>query len=404
MYKLSKIIGIFIIMLIIISISQNLLAEENENWVGTWACSTQLTETNNMPPQPGLSNNTLRQVIHTSISGTKLRINFSNEYGNTPLTMNSVHLAISNAGSAIKADTDVILKFSGKTSITIPTKNTVTSDVLDFNLPSLTDVAITINFGSVPSSLTGHPGSRTTSYIKSGNTVSDMSMSSAITTEHWYVINGIDVLSDSSTKAVVVLGDSITDGRGSTTNGNNRWPDNLARNLQRNSSTSKVAVLNQGVGGNTVLTGGLGPNALMRFDRDVLGQSGVRWLIVLEGVNDIGSSNNQTVATNLIDAYKTFIKKAHEKNILAYGVPILPFEGSQYSSSTHETARQTVNKWILTSGEFDAVIDLDSAVCNPGNSASLLSTYDSGDHLHLNAEGYKKMADKIDLKLFTNSK
>ncbi len=368
-------------------------------WVGTWGTSPQLVESSNMPPSPGLSNNTLRQVVRVSIGGNQLRLKFSNEYGTSPLTMNSVHLAVSAGGNSIKSDTDKVLTFGGKESVTIPAGKTVTSDTLDYALPKMTNMAVTIYFGSTSSALTGHPGSRTTSYILAGNKVNSSSMPSAVTTEHWYIITGIDVFTEDSYKAVVALGDSITDGRGSTTDGNNRWTDNLALRLQENTATSKVAMLNQGVGGNTVLSGGLGPTALTRFDRDVLGQSGVRYLIILEGVNDIGSSSASSVATNLINAYKEFITKAHTKNILVYGATILPFGGSQYDSTAHEQARQTVNSWIRTGGQFDAVIDFDAAVRNPNDQKKLLSTYDSGDHLHPNAQGYKKMADIIDLTL-----
>lgn len=372
-----------------------------DKWVGTWATAQQLTEASNMPPSPGLSNNTLRQIVHVSIGGNQLRMKFSNEYGNTPVTMNSVHLAIATGGSSVQAGTDKALTFAGKASVTIPAGKTVTSDTLDFNLPKLTNIAVTIYFGSVPSALTGHPGSRTISYIQTGNSADSLSMPSAVTTEHWYIISGIDVLVEDSNKAVVALGDSITDGRGSTTNGNDRWTDNLSASLQENQATSKVAVLNQGIGGNAVLTGGLGPTARTRFDRDVLGQSGVRYLIVFEGVNDIGSSSSTAVATNLINAYKEFISKAHTNNIIVYGATITPFGGSQYDSAVHEQARQTVNNWIRTSGQFDAVIDLDAAVKNPSDQTKLLSTYDSGDHLHLSAAGYKKVADAIDINLFT---
>jgi lysophospholipase L1-like esterase len=198
----------------------------------------------------------------------------------------------------------------------------------------------------------------------------------------------------------VTFGDSITDGRGSTTNGDNRWPDELSRRLRANSATAEVAVLNMGVGGNAVLSGGLGPTALQRFNRDVLAQRGARWLIVLEGVNDIGYSSSQQVATDLIAAYQQFIDGAHGQGMLVYGVPILPFGGSSYYTAEHETARQTVNDWIRTSGRFDAVIDLDAAVRDPANPVNLLPAYDTGDHLHLDVAGLRAMADAIDLTLF----
>lgn len=370
------------------------------NWVGTWSTSPQLVEDSNMPPDPGLSNNTFRQVVRVSIGGNQLRLKFSNEYGTSPVTINSVHLAVSAGESSIKPGTDRVLTFCEKESVTIPAGDIITSDTLDYSLLKLTEMSITIYFGSMSSTLTGHPGSRTTSYIMPGNEVNSLNMPSAITTEHWYIITGIDVIADASYKAIVALGDSITDGRGSTTNMQNRWTDNLANRLQENTATSGVAVLNQGVGGNAVLSGGLGPHALARFDRDVLSQSGVRYLIILEGVNDIGESNTSKVASDLINAYKEFISKAHANNILVYGATILPFGGSQYDSAVHEKSRQTVNKWIRTSGQFDAVIDFDAAVRNVEDQTKLQSIYDSDDHLHPNAKAYKNMANIIDLDLF----
>ena len=212
------------------------------------------------------------------------------------------------------------------------------------------------------------------------------------------------MLAKNSAAAVVALGDSITDGHGSENDKNNRWPDNLANRLQANAGARNVAVLNEGIGGNAVLRGGLGPTALSRFERDVLGQESVRWLIVLEGVNDIGGSRgtNSTVAQDLIAAFQNLVDKAHAKKIRVFGTTILPFGGSSYASPAHEAARQTVNEWIRTSGKFDAVIDFDAAVRDPQNPARLLRAADSGDHLHPSVKGYRMMADAIDLKLFEN--
>jgi lysophospholipase L1-like esterase len=218
---------------------------------------------------------------------------------------------------------------------------------------------------------------------------------------HWYVLTGIDVMENHPAAAVVVLGDSITDGRGSTTDGNDRWTDNLARRLLANPGTASISVLNEGLGGNAILAGGLGPPAVKRFDSDLFGQSSPRWLIVLEGVNDIGVSSSPTVADELIAALGQFIDKAHARNILVYGVPILPFGRSMYSSPAHELAREKVNQWIRTSGRFDAVINMDAAVREPLDPANLQAIYDTGDHLHPNQAGYMKMADVIDLTLFS---
>ncbi len=376
---------------------------EEDKWVGTWATALQQVEESNMPPEPGLSNNTLRQVVRVSLGGNRIRVKFSNEYGNSELTLNLVQIAVSSGKGKVKSGTEKLLTFEGKKSVTIPAGGTVTSDTVDYCLPKLTDIAITIYFGNAPTVLTGHPGSRTTSYILPGNGIDSLNISTAVPTEHWYVIAGIDVITCALCNAVVALGDSITDGRGSTTDMQNRWTDNLAKRLQANTATAGIGVLNMGIGGNTVLQGGLGPSAVERFERDVLSQSGVRYLIIFEGVNDIGINNNLKVTTDLINTYKSFIDKAHANNILVYGATILPFGGSQYDSAINEQARQTVNDWIRTSGEFDAVIDFDAALRDTKDFTRLKEIYDSGDHLHPNAEAYKKMAEIVELDLFAKN-
>jgi lysophospholipase L1-like esterase len=369
-------------------------------WVGTWACGPQLTEAGNLPLAPGLSGNTLRQIVYVSIGGARLRVRLSNEFGDGPVMLNAVHLAVATGGGAIDTATDVALTFSGSEAVTIPAGQLVFSDAFDYPLAQQTTMTITIAFGAAPAGVTGHPGSRTTSYLQAGNEVAAARLTAPATTEHWYYITGIDVAAGGASGAVVTLGDSITGGRGSTTNGNDRWPDDLSRRLRANAATATVAVLNQGIGGNAVLSGGLGPPAVQRFARDVLGQSGARWLVVLEGVNDIGGASGQAVATDLIAAFGQFIDMARARGILAYGVPILPFGGSTYDSADHQASRQTVNDWIRNSGRFDAVIDLDAAVRDPASPSNLLPAHDSGDHLHLSPAGYQTMADAIDLSLF----
>ena len=267
---------------------------------------------------------------------------FSNAYGTNAVTVNSVHVALAaGAGSAgsgnINTATDKALMFHGAPSITIPAGEVVLSDPFDFNLPALTNLAITIYFGNISATtINGHPGSRTTSFIQAGNVVTATSMPAAATTQHWYIITGVDVLADGSSKTVVTLGDSITDGRGSTTDGNDRWPDDLAQRLNTNAPTAAVAVDNMGIGGNGIF-GGLGPSANARFDRDVIHQSGVRWLIVFEGVNDIGGGAS---AASLISAYQQYIAKAHARNIPVYGATITPFGGNGYYTAAHEATRQ----------------------------------------------------------------
>jgi lysophospholipase L1-like esterase len=388
----------------------------NGHWVGTWACGPQLTEhavspgQNNLPPAP-LAYSTLRQFVHTTIGGQHLRVRFSNAYGTNSVTMNSVHLALaagtgSAANGVINTATDTALTFRGAPAITIPPGMVVWSDPCDFNLPALTNLAISIYYGYVSpnvapqGTITGHPGSRTTSYIQTNNVASASSMlfPAATNTAHWYTITGVDALADRSSFALVTLGDSITDGRGTTTDGNNRWPDDLAQRLNTNAPTASVAVLNQGIGGSGVY-GGLGPPTLNRFDRDVLNQSGARWVMVFIGVNDIGGG---TSAASLITAYTQWANKAHARGILAYGATITPFGGNGYYTAAHETTRQAVNAWFRTNNVYDGLIDFDMTVRDPVTLTNLLAAYNSGDGLHLNPTGYQAMANAIDLNLFTH--
>ena len=375
----------------------------SEKWVGTWSTAPQLVETNNNPPQPGLSNNTLRQIVHVSIGGDSLRMRFSNEFSASPVTMKEVHIAVSKGGSVIDTATDKVLYFNGNLAVTMDPRTAVMSDPFQFSLEPLSDVTITIYFGSTSPSVTGHPGSRTTSYILTGNEVLKENFSGAVTTDHWYVINTIDVKATDSTHAVAILGNSITDGRGSGTNKQDRWPDELALRLQENPATQHVAVLNEGIGGNAVLSGGLGPTALNRFQRDVIDQNGVKWLIILEGINDIGGSFGTGIAQNLINAYGQMIDIAHSNGIFVYGATLLPFGGSSYYSTNHETSRETVNEWIRNSGSFDAVIDLDKALRDPADTLRYLTEADDGDHLHPSETGHRLMAEAVDLNLFVGN-
>ncbi len=374
--------------------------EAAERWLGVWACSQQLTEPHNMPPEPGLSGNTLRQVARVTLGGGCIRLWFSNEYGKGPVAIASAHVAVSLGGGAVDPRTERALSFKGSPSLVIPPGKTAVSDAVDFDLAVAADVAVSLYFGEVPPDLTGHPGSRATSYIKTGDASGDHAMSGAVTTDHWYILGCIETLADSSRSVLVAAGDSLTDGRGSTTNGNDRWPDNLFRRLQADKRTKGIAVLNMGVGGNAAVSGGLGPTLSERFGRDVLERGGVRWVILLEGVNDIGGSKDVSVADALISAYKDFAVRAHAKGIRVYASPILPFGGSQYDTEAHEAARRKVNAWISTGGAFDEVIDLDAVVRDPADPARLLPAYDTGDHLHLNQAGYRAMADAMDLELF----
>jgi lysophospholipase L1-like esterase len=389
------------------------------HWVTTWGCAPQLTEPGNLPPAPfstnSMSQSTLRQFVRTSIGGKHLRVRFSNAYGGAnSVAIEEAHIALAPAnGSAtngvIHPATDTRLTFRGAPSVVIPPGEAVYSDPCAFDLPALTNLAVTTYFGKISAStVNGHPGSRTTSYIRSGNFVSASALSNSVpgtvATKHWYIITGVEVLAESSSGAIVILGDSITDGRGSTDDGNNRWPDILAQRLATNAPTSKVGVVNMGIGGNAIF-GGLGPAAVNRFDRDILNQSGARWLIVFEGVNDIGSgASSMTTATNLVNAYIEFANKAHARGMKAYGATITPFGGNGYYTTLHEAERQYVNAWFRTNTVYDGLIDFDAIVRDPTTLTNFQAAFFPGpnanDWLHMNPVGYKAMADGIDLNLF----
>ncbi len=382
------------------------ISSSASRWVGTWSTAPQLVEPGNNPPAPGLSNNTLRQIVRVSLGGDSLRLRLSNEFSASPVTLLAVHIAVSKGGSTIDTSTDKVLYFNGKREITIAPRTTVTSEPFELALQPRTDVAITIYFGNTSPDVTGHPGSRTTSYLLAGNEVSSMDFPGAVTTDHWYNINAIDVLAPSTAACVAILGNSITDGRGSTTNLQNRWTDVFSEALLKDSSTQQAGVLNLGIGGNCVLSGGLGPTGVSRFDRDILSQPGVRWVIVFEGVNDIGRVSSATSATttanDLIAAYQQMIVKAHTKNIRIYGVTILPFNGNSYYNQYSESCRNTVNQWIRTRGNYDGCIDFDKVMRDPLDTTKLVTTYQH-DGLHPDAAGYKAMGESIDLNLFAGS-
>jgi lysophospholipase L1-like esterase len=306
--------------------------------------------------------------------------------------------------AAVRPGTVKPVTFNGRAATTVPVGAQVVADPLTFPVAPRTNLTVTVYLaaGQASNSITSHPGSRTTSYLLAGNHIAATDLPGATPTDHWYFLSGVEVLATRGTAGVVMLGDSLTDGRGSTTNGNDRWPDRLADRVRG------VAVLNQAAGGNRVLNDGLGPNALARLDRDVLAQSGVEWLLVLEGINDIGTAAataeaQQQIAADLIAAYEQIVVRSHAQGIEVYGATLLPFGGNtgyDDPAGLRESARQTVNTWIRTSGTFDAVVDFDRVARDPAAPRNLLPAYDTGDHLHLNPTGYRALADAVPARLF----
>ncbi len=386
-----------------LNFANGLRAEDaNGRWVGTWSAAPQRVEPRNMPPAPELADATLRQVVHVSLGGKRLRVRISNAYGTHPLVIEHATIAIATGRGAIRSETRTPVVVSGQAKFRIPPGAMVVSDAIDFALAPLSDLAITLHVKDTATAVTGHPGSRATSYLKAGDAVDAPELPRAITTAHWYYLSGVDVETDEAdARAVAILGDSITDGRGSITDANGRWPDHLAMRLLANPATASVGVLNQGLGGNRLLNDGLGPCALARLDRDVLAQPGVRDLILLEGINDLGTRSAN--AAEIIAAYQQIIRRAHDRGIRVFGCTLLPCEGSFYFTPALEAARQEINTWIRSAGHFDGLIDLDKATRDPEHPARLLPRLDSGDHLHPSAEGHRLIAEGVGLELFTVS-
>ena len=380
------------------------LSDKNSVWVGSWSTAPQLVEPHNMPPAPGLTDNTIRQIVRVSVGGEEVRLRFSNVFSKSPVEMKLAAIAQVSEGGSIDVSSQKLLKFNKNESVKMTPGGEVFSDPFKFNLKPGSLVAITIHFGKTSPDVTGHPGSRTTSFILPGNNIASADFSGSVKTDHWYVIQSMDVKASKSSKAVAVLGNSITDGRGSGTNKQNRWPDILSARLLANEATKNIGVLNLGIGGNCVVRGGLGPTALERFDRDILSQSNVRWLIILEGINDIGSIKTDEqadkIAKELIRAYDEMITKAHAKGILVYGATILPFAKSFYDTPQRQKARDAVNEWIRNSRRFDEVIDFDKIMRNPYDVITILPDMHDGDFLHPNEAGYRRMGENVDLELF----
>ncbi len=381
---------------------------QTSRWVGSWASAQLAPDAKNSLDPQDYPNATLRQVVRLSLGGDKVRVRLSNAFGTQPLTIKAAHVAVSAALSSARIEpaTDRPLTFSGRAEVTIPAGADYWSDPVALKVAPLASLAISLHYAAAPSVQTGHPGSRATSYVLAGDHTADADLPGAKTVDRWFQIAGVDVISDKKARAIVAFGDSITDGYGVQPNTNARWTDGLIARLRG----KNLGVLNLGIGGNRMLLDGLGPNALARLERDVLSQSGVTHLVLLEGVNDLGVLTRDAPATpeahkalveQVTAAYRQILDRAHARGIKVIGATILPYAGSAYyhPGPESEADRQAINAFIRAPGNFDGVIDWDKALRDPTRPTFLLPAYDN-DGLHPNLAGYKAMADAIPLSLF----
>lgn len=381
-------------------------ASQQDRWIGTWAASP-LGEANSATG-PGSADMTLREIVHVSRGGDRVRVEFTNEFGTDPLTIGAAHMALSAGGSEIKLGSANALTFGGKSSITIPPGAMAVSDPADLKLPALSDLAVSIFIPAQPlREITQHTFADQTNYLATGNVVGEKTLAAPEKFSQWRFVKGVDVLGAVNDGAIVTLGDSITDGAYATESGNARWPDVLARRLQADKKLNGLGVLNQGIGGNRVLHEGYGPSALARFDRDVLAQAGVKYLVILEGINDIGNAtspknpHDPVTADEMIAGLAQLVEQAHIHGIKVFGATLTPYVGAGYQSEAGERIRVAVNDWIRTNKSLDGLIDFDMATRDPANPSMFLPVMDHGDHLHPGDAGYKAMGEAVDLKLFS---
>ncbi len=356
------------------------------------------------PPAPiNFRNQTLREIVHTSLGGDRVRVVLSNAFGTMPLEIGAAHVALRDRDAAIKAGAGHALTFSGNPTAMIAAGAVVVSDPVSLNVPTASDLAIDVYLpGDTSSSpLTMHQGALQENYVSAdGNHAGEPDFTGATKVNQWFFLARVEVAAPENAGAVVAFGDSITDGTRSTPNTNNRWPDELARRLA--AAKMPLAVLNEGIAGNRVLCDGAGVSALARFDRDVLVQPGVKYVVVLESINDIGIGRSSAVpsANDLIAAHRQLIERAHAKGLKIYGATLTPFEGAAYFTQEGEAKRQAVNAFIRTGKAYDGVIDFDAAVRDPMAPSKIQMQYNPGDNLHMNDAGYHAMAAAIDLGLF----
>jgi lysophospholipase L1-like esterase len=449
--KLSRrfILPCFLLLLSFASIAAH-AAPPPDHWVGTWATapyaanngpaaarvaaapavappanstapappSTQMPTPAPVPPAAatparppaivyGTSDTTLREIVHVSIGGPMVRVVFTNEFGTDPLIIGAAHVAVSQGGSTINLVSAAGLTFGGRTTVTIPPGALVVSDPAMVKVPAGSDLAISFFLPAQPiHQLSQHGGADQINFLAPGNVVGAKTLDTPTEIRSWPFVKGVDVKVPAQSAAVVAFGDSITDGAYAAVNQNARWPDELARRLLANPKTAEIGVLNEGIGGNRILHDNTGPSALARFDRDVIAQAGVKYVIILEAINDIGHAYTTVrpydvvSADDLMAGYAQMAERAHMHGIKVYIATLTPYTGAGYMSAAGEEVRQALNKWIRTTSEIDGFIDFDKATADPAHPDTFLPAYDHGDHLHPSDPGYKAMGDAIDLKLF----
>ena len=368
-----------------------------QNWVGTWATAPQTVVRSFMPYNNCMTNRSVRQVVKVSIGGDVIRLKLSNIYSMQPVEIRSIYIAHAKDSFSIDAKSAQYFKFGNSYKTVIPAGKQIVSDALKFKLRNLERVAITINYTSAPEVPTVHMGSRTTSYIMKGVTNAHSNFEKAFRENHWYNISGIDVYTMSNNmSAIAIMGNSITDGKCSTDNAQNRWPDVMSEMLQLKHKITNQGVLNLGIGNNRVtVPGGFGALAKERFDRDILMQSGVKKVIIFEGINDIGaakSGNSETVARQIIESIQGMVRKAKAQKNNDYLCTITPFKGAGYYCHFHEAARLYVNDWIRSQAKnVDGILDFAKLLQDPNDDRRMKREYASNDWLHPNPAGYKAM-------------
>lgn len=375
-------------------------------WVGTWATSP--FDGDPWHEIPTLVDSTLREIVHTSIPGKAVRVRFTNEFGIEPLRIDAATIALSTGVSGVDTASLHDLTFGGSASIVIPPGAEVLTDPVAMAAPAFTNLAISLYLPLQQiSDVSVHSSAQQDNFIATGNHVREASLAAAAVTPSWYFLKGVDVEpTNPHAAAVVAFGDSITDGALATENANHRWPDYLAVRLASNPATANLAVLDEGIGGNCVLIHCVAQNALARFDRDVLSQAGVKYVIVLESINDIGRLHEPNLleykltAEDLEQGLAQLVVRAHEHGIKVIGATLTPYKGAGYFTEKGEQIREAVNRWILTSGVFDGTVDFDKATQDPANHLMFAPQFDGGDHLHPRDAGYQAMAGAIDLGMF----